>query len=67
MSPIYILHCGDCGYASESFFPTTKIEDWKCEKCGGVHYTKLPASSHFRLHNGKVGGFTSNSSKASGG
>ena len=61
--PIYRIHCLDCGAITEEFFPTIDVTKWKCRTCGSDKKEKLPASSSFRLHNGKTTGFTHTSSK----
>jgi putative FmdB family regulatory protein len=65
--PIYVIHCLDCGAVTEEYFPTIDVTKWRCMKCGSDKMEKLPARSSFRLHNGKVGGFTHNSGEVTGG
>lgn len=61
--PIYVMHCLDCGFTDEYLFLTHDISKWKCSRCRGNKYEKIPARSSFRLHNEKTTGFTNTSSK----
>ena len=67
--PLFKLRCPACGAINNDVY-LTKAEDSEkegCLSCGHKGLERVPSRSSFRLHNGKVGGFTNNSSKVTGG
>lgn len=67
--PIYAFNCTnpECGLSFEQTLPIDQRDQIVCcPECGHLS-ERVPAPSTFRLHNGKVGGFTKNSGSVSGG